>query len=123
MEAITASEGNSHQAVRNGWRGQDLTEDAQAGKMSQTGGRQPGAPHLEKTAEISPGAPVLGEPRKAHTYTRAADLRCTGPCRCAMEAAAPGANGAITGECVERATAAVTTSSPQPQGQRSVLLF
>ena len=42
MEAITASEGNSHQAVRNGWRGQDLTEDAQAGKMSQTGGRQPG---------------------------------------------------------------------------------
>ena len=51
MEAITASEGNSHQAVRNGWRGQDLTEDAQAGKMSQTGGRQPGAPHLEKTAD------------------------------------------------------------------------
>lgn len=79
--------------------------------------------HLEKTAESSPGAPVPGEPRKAHTYTHAADLRCAGPCRCAMEAAAPGANGAITGECVEGATSAVTTLSPQPQGQWSVLLF
>ena len=31
--------------------GQDLTEDAQAAKMSQTGESQPGASHSEKTAD------------------------------------------------------------------------